>query len=157
MSDTPIITETPVIKTGVTSGIRITFSICIAIILGIFMIFWDGKYINGYNFPDWLGPFVFLPLLSITLGYAANCLIQYMSCKQVQWLVQLQRVAIIPLPQFLLWGLLYIFPSMRWPIEGLIQDIPPETKKGISSGFYIFWIGLYTQSIMNGLAQLCPL
>ena len=148
--------DDPVITSMVTSGIRISLSFLVAIILGIFILVWDGKVITGYNLPDWLGPFIFFPLLSVILGYGINCLIQYLSCKTVQWLVQLQRVAIIPLPQVSIWGLLYVFPILRWPIEGLIQDFSEDIKKGISSGFYGFWIGLYTQSIMTSFAQLCP-
>lgn len=154
MSDT---SETPVLQSGATTAIRVTLSLVIAIILGTFILLWDGKYINVYGWPEWLGPFIFLPLISVVLGYGANSLIQYLSCKKVQWILQLERVAIIPLPQFLLWALLYMIPSIRWPIEGLVQDLPAETKKGLSSGFYAFWIGLYTQSIMNGLAQICPI
>ena len=156
MSDAAVTTETPVLQSGITTSIRVTLSLLVAICLGIFILLWDCKFINGNGMPDWLGPYIFLPLLAIVLGYGTNCLIQYLSCKKVQWLVQLQRVALIPLPQFLMWGLLYMFPGMRWPIEGLIQDFTPEMKKGISSGFYTFWMGLYTQSIMNGIAQICP-
>ena len=153
MSDT---SATPVLESGVTTTIRVTLSLVIAIALGIFILLWDAKYTYVAGWPEWLGQFIFLPLLSVVLGFGTNCLIQYLSCKKIQWLAQLGRVAIIPLVQWLLWGLLYMIPSMRWPIEGLVQDLPPETKKGLSSGFYAFWMGLYTQSIMNGLAQLCP-
>jgi len=147
---------TAVLQSGVTSTIRVSLSLCIAIILGIFIFIWDGKIIDGYGLPDWLGPFIFLPLLSVFLGYGINCLIQYLSCNKVEWLVQLGRVAIIPLPQWIFWGLLHMIPSIRWPIEGLIQEVSPELQKGFSSGFYAFWIGLYIQSILIGLAQICP-
>ena len=149
-------TGTPVINSKITSGIRIIFSLFIATALAIFIFLWDSKYINGFNLPDWLGPFVFFPLLSVVLGYGINCLIQFLSCNEVQWLVQLERVAIIPLPPIAIWGLLSYFTSLRWPIEGLIQSWASQEKKAISSTFYGFWIGLYTQSIMSGLAQLCP-
>jgi len=153
MSDT---SETPELQTGVTTSIRVVSAICVAITLALFILIWDGKYINGYGWPEWLGPFVFLPVIFMTLGFFINSLIQYLSCKKVHWLSQFARVAVSPAPLFALWGLLYIIPSIRWPIEGLVQDLQPETKKGLSSGFYVFWIGLYTQSIMNGLAQICP-
>uniref|UniRef100_A0A6C0AP85 Uncharacterized protein n=1 Tax=viral metagenome TaxID=1070528 RepID=A0A6C0AP85_9ZZZZ len=146
----------PVIKSTVTGWVRFTLALFIATALAIFIFVWDGKYINGFNLPEFLGPFIFFPLLSLVLGYGINCLIQYLSCKQVEWLVQIQRAAIIPLPQIIIWGLLSYFTSMRWPIEGLVQNWNPDEKKALSSGFYGFWIGLYTQSIMNGFAQLCP-
>jgi hypothetical protein len=146
----------PVIKSGVTSGIRNSLALSVAISLAIFIFLWDSKIVNGNNWPQWLGPFVFFPLLSLVLGYGVNCLIQYLSCKQVQPLVQLQYVAMVPLPQIAIWGILTYFTSLRWPIEGLVQESNPEQRKGLSSAFYGFWIGLYTQSIMNGFAQMCP-
>jgi hypothetical protein len=85
-----------------------------------------------------------------------HCLIQYLSCNQIQWWLQLQRVAIAPVPIILLWLFLYIAPGMRWPIEGLVQSGSPALRKGLSSGFYAFWIGLYIQNMFNGVAQLCP-
>ena len=151
-----VTSATPAVKSSMTGAIRITFALIVAIALGIFILIWDGKFINGYNLPDWLGPFAIYPFIAVVLGFGTNCLIQYLSCKQVQWLVQLQRIAFVPIPSLLLWGLLYIFPSMRWPIEGLVQEHTPDYRRGLSSGFYGFWMGLYTQSILNGMAQVCP-
>jgi hypothetical protein len=139
-----------------TSAIRISFSLIVAVSLGLFILIWDGKFVNGYNLPDWLGPFVIYPFIAVILGFATNCLIQYLSCKEVQWLVQLQRIAIVPIPSTIVWGLLYMLPSLRWPIEGLVQEHTVEYRRGLSSGFYGFWLALYTQSILNGLAQVCP-
>jgi hypothetical protein len=48
-----------------------------------------------------------------------------------------------------------MLPSLRWPIEGLVQSTTPAIRSGISSAFYTFWIALYTQSIHISLAQLC--
>jgi len=139
-----------------TSGIRISLALVVATALGIFMLIWDGNFINGFDLPQWLGPYVILPFIAVFLGFICNSLIQYLSCKKVQWLVQLQRIALVPFPPILMWGLLYLFPGLRWPIEGLVQEASPEQRRGLSSGFYAFWIGLYSQSIMNGFAQLCP-
>lgn len=155
--DAPVVTSaTPAIKSSVTSGIRITLAIIVAVALGVFMLIWDGKFVSGYNLPDWLGPYIIFPLIAVVLGYVNSCLIQYLSCKKVQWLVQLQRVAIIPVAPILMWGLLSIVPALRWPIEGLAQEYTAEYRRGLSSGFYGFWMGLYSQSILNGMAQICP-
>lgn len=148
-------TSDPVIKSSLTSSTRIIFALLIAVALSIFIYLWDSKAINN-NLPEWLGTLVFFPLLSVILGYLINCLIQYLSCKEVLWLDQLKNIAIIPIPQILIWLLLNFITSLRWPIEGLVQDWPPEQRKGLSSGFYGFWIGLYSQSIMNAMAQVCP-
>ena len=146
----------PVIKSKMTSGIRISIALFVAISLGIFIYVWDSKIIHGFNLPEWLGPYILFPFLSVILGYGSNCLIQYLSCNTVQPINQLQLVSMGILPQLFVWFLLNFFTSLRWPIEGLVQEWTPEQRKGLSSGFYGFWIGLYTQSVMNGMAQMCP-
>jgi hypothetical protein len=149
-------TSAPVIKSSVTGSIRMTFALLIAVALAVFIYLWDSKIIHNDTLPHWLGTIVFFPLISVFLGYLTNCLIQYLSCKQVQWIDQLKNVAMIPIPQILIWAILNAFTNLRWPIEGLVQEWPQEQRTGLSSGFYGFWIALYTQSIMIGIAQLCP-
>lgn len=153
---TTVTSDTPKKKTGVNSGIRITVALVVALIVGLFMLTWDAKFIQHAPLPNWLGPFVFTPLIAVVLGFLSNALIQQLSCGEIQWLAQLQRVAIIPVPFILLWALLWLIPGLRWPIEGLYQSGSPELRLGLSSGFYAFFMGLYCQGIMNGIAQLCP-
>jgi hypothetical protein len=157
VSTDPVTTsDTPTPKSGVGTGIRVVISFELAIAIGIFMLLWDGGYIPHVSIPAWMGSFIFTPLIAVVLGYGGNCLIQALSCGQVQWLLQLQRILIVPVPFLIIWGLLYMFPIMRWPIEGLAQQTNEVFRKGLSSGFYAFWIALYTQSIMNGGSQACP-
>jgi hypothetical protein len=147
---------TPPKTSGVNGGIRIVLALLVGIALGIFMLAWDAKFIGHEAIPDWAGPFVSMPLIAMVLGYGSNCLIQQLSCGKIQWLVQLNRIAIAPIPIILMWLVLGIAPAMRWPIEGLIQSGSPFLRKGLSSGFYAFWMGLYFQNMMNGAAQICP-
>jgi hypothetical protein len=156
MAATPLTTDTPTAKSGISNGIRISLSFIIALTVGIFMMLWDGNFIPHSGIPDWIGAFVFIPLLATVLGLGSNCLVQQLSCGNVQWGAQFQRIIIVPLPFILTWGLLYLMPGMRWPIEGLVQGSLPEVRRGLSSGFYAFWVGLYTQSVLTGLAQICP-
>lgn len=142
-------------KSGLGFGIRISIAIFISIAMAIFMLLWDGGYITISSLPTWIGPFVFSPLLAMLLGFGGNSLIEQMSCGQIQWSNQLQRIAIVPVPFILMWVLIYFVPGMRWPIEGLIQSQPPLMRTGISSGFYTFWMTMYVQSIMTGLSQMC--
>jgi hypothetical protein len=142
-------------KSGLGYGIRISIAIFISIAMAIFMLLWDGGYMSGSGIPEWVGPFIFSPLLAVTLGFGGNSLIQQLSCGQVEWMVQLQRIAVVPVPFILMWGLINIIPGIRWPIEGLIQNQTPQMKKGVSSGFYTFWLSMYIQSIMSGLSQIC--
>ena len=158
MADTPKVTSTTPLKTsGVNSGIRIVLALLVGIALGIFILAWDAEFIGHEVIPDWVGPYIIMPLIASTLGYGSNCLIQQLSCGQVQWIVQLNRVAIAPIAIVILWFILSIAPGMRWPIEGLIQSGSPALRKGLSSGYYAFWMGLYLQNMLNGAAQLCPI
>lgn len=142
-------------SSGVNSGIRIAIALLVSIILALFILFWEMNHgIPGV--PHWIGPMVILPLLAVVLSFGSNCLIQQLSCSQIQWLVQLQRVAVVPAPFYATWLLLYLIPAMRWPIEGLAQSVSPSIRTGFSSAFYTFWIGMYSQGLLNSLAQLCP-
>lgn len=153
----PVVTsETPAVKSGVSNAIRLVIAMTVAIAIAIFMLLWDGGYMPHKNLEPWLGAYIFTPLIAVVLGYGSDCLIQALSCGKVQWLLQLQRVIYIPFPYIITWAILYMLPSLRWPIEGLLQGNGPEIQRGASSGFYAFWIALYTQSIMNGGSQACP-
>ena len=142
-------------KSGLSGGVRFCIAVLIAMALGLFALMWDGGYIPHSGVYPWVGSIVFLPLIAVGLGFGGNCLTQFLSCSQVQWLLQLQRVAIIPVPFLLLWVILYFFPTIRWPIEGLAQSTSPAIRRGLSSGFYTFWIALYSSGFLNGLAQVC--
>jgi hypothetical protein len=153
MADT---SNTPPKKSGVSGGIRVVLALLVGIALGIFMLAWDAKFIGHEAIPDWTGPFIAMPLIAMILGYGSICLIQQLSCGKIQWLVQLNRIAIGPIPIILMWFILSIAPGLRWPIEGLVQSGSPALRRGLSSGFYAFWMGLYLQNMLNGAAQLCP-
>jgi len=156
MSDNTSKKVDPVIKSKVTTGMRMALSFFVAISLAVFIFVWDGNYITGFNLPNWLGYFVFFPLISVVLGIGVNSLIQQLSCNRIDWSMQYKIIGIVPVGQIFSWGVISILSSLRWPIEGLVQDFSPDDKKALSSGFFGFWIALYTQSIMNGLSQVCP-
>ena len=141
--------------TGVSSGIRISLSIVIAIALAIFIMLWDSGTIYNYGIPLWFGSMIFLPFLATVLVFGSGCLVQQLSCGEITWISQLQRAAITPIPFLLTNGLLYVIPGLRWPVEGLAQSATPLTRKGLSSGFYTFWVALYVQSIFISLSQFC--
>jgi len=147
---TPAATE----KTGVSNGVRVSVAIVVAIILGIFTLLWDGNFIK-VGIPHFIGPYVILPLMAVVLIFGGDCLIQYLSCGKIQWYIQAQRAAIVPIPFWVMSIALYFLPILRWPIEGLAQRSTPSTRNGLSSGFYYFWTGLYTQSLLISLSQFC--
>jgi len=143
---------------GVSSGIRVTVAILVSIILGLFIFLWDSKVIHyaSIGLPQWSGTMVILPLLAVALSFGSNCLMQQLSCSQVQWLVQLKRSAYTPIAFYAMWLILYLFPIIRWPVEGLAQTIDPTLRGGLSSGFYTFWVSMYSQGLLNSMAQICP-
>lgn len=141
---------------GVSNGTRIAFALFVAVALAIFMLLWDAQIIGiATGASSLLGPLVFLPLLAIGLGYIVDCMIQNFSCNKIEWYTQWKRALTFPISFWSLFLVLYIFPLMRWPVEGLVQSTTPAIRRGISSAFYTFWIALYTQSIHISLAQLC--
>ena len=151
MSSTPVAE-----KTGVGSGIRISIAIAVALATGCFMLLWDGGYIPHGVVASWVGPFVFTPLIAVVLGFGGSCGIQQLSCGTIQWFNNFIRVLFVPIAFITWWTILHFITSLRWPIEGLFQNSTPEIQRGLSSGFYAFWLGLYSQSILNGVSQLCP-
>ena len=153
---TTVTTDTPKPKSNLSNGIRSSLGFFIALALGLFILLWDGQYISHGSLPGWLGPFIFVPLLAMVFGFGMNSLVQQLSCGFVQWGSQAIRIISIPIPFILMRGLLNFIPGMRWPIEGLVQDLSDPLKMGLSSGFYTFWIALYTQSLMSGVSQICP-
>ena len=147
-------TNAPVIK-GVSNIIRILLGLAVAIVLAVFILLWDGEFIPKSGIPEFVGSLVFVPLMAVALMFGGECLIQYLSCGNVKWGVQGIRAAFAPIPFWIMYILLRFVPILRWPIEGLVQRSTPSTRKGLSSAFYMFWIGLYTQSILISLAQFC--
>jgi len=142
-------------KSGVSTGIRVAIAVGIALILALFIGFFviykssisPNIYLLGFRF--------YLPLLAVLLSFGGSCLIQYMSCKEVEILLQFQRSFIILAPIILAHLILY-FDKMRWPIEGMMQLQPLEFQRAMSTSFYIFWAALYGQASINSLAQMCP-
>lgn len=154
MADTK---ESDKATSGVSTGIRVAIASGSALILGIFILFWDGGFIpySNVGLSNWVGHLIIVPLLAVVLSFGANSLIQSLSCSEVQALDQLQRAAFSPIPFVAIWILLYFVPSLRWPVEGLLQKFDPKIRRGFSSAFYTFWAGLYTQAALNSLAQMC--
>jgi len=134
-----------------------TISILVALLIGILALLWNGSLIgNPLQLPLWVGNLIIIPLIATGLSYGACCGIQQLSCGQIQLITQAQRVAFVPLGFLITGAILYFFPSLRWPIEGLFQGSSYEIRHGLSSAFYMFWTALYTQAFLNGMAQICP-
>jgi hypothetical protein len=137
------------------NNIRIVIAVVYALTLALFILLWDSRLMPiPLGFPVWLGFIAFLPWISFVESVGANSLIQFLGCQKVNFMPQLLNSLIAPASIAGLWILLYFLPGLRYPVEGLFT-VSPELKKGLSSGFYVFWIALYAQTFSNGLAQMC--
>lgn len=144
------------VKSGVSTGIRVGIAAGVALILALFIGFFELQYSGVATRSFYLiGYRVLLPFLSVLLSFGGNCLIQYLSCNQIEWLLQFGRSFIILIPLLVAQFILY-FNKMRWPIEGMMQLQPPQFQKAMSTSFYIFWAALYGQASVNSLSQMCP-
>jgi hypothetical protein len=138
------------------NSIRIVIAVVYALTLALFILLWEARLIPiPLMIPIWLGFIAFLPLLAYIESLAANSLIQYLGCQKVNFMSQLMNSLAAPTLIAALWTLLYFLPGLRYPVEGLFLNQSAELKKGLSSGFYVFWIALYAQTYSNGLAQTC--
>ena len=143
-------------KSSMSPGIRITISIIFALIIGLFSVFWNAGFFPNTQNIVWVGNLVIVPLIAVVISFGSNCLIQQLSCGQVQLATQASRLWMAPVLFYIMELLLFFFPGLLWPIEGIFQNITPNLQRGFSKGFYTFWMALYTQAFMNGLAQICP-
>jgi hypothetical protein len=143
--------------TGLKPEIRIVISVCFAVVIGVIALCWNGGIIpRPYNMSLWIGNLVFIPGIAVVFSLILNCIIQYLSCNQVTIESQISSLYMVPILFYLMAILLYVFPSLKWPIEGLAQSASPETRNGLSAGFYAMFMALYTQAYMNGISQKCP-
>lgn len=149
-------TATPKPISNINSSIRIILCIAVAIPIAIFILLWEGSYIPKYGIPPIIGSLVFVPLMAVGLIFGSNSLIQQLSCSQIQWLDQLKYISFVPIPYFIQWVLLRYLPILRWPIEGLVQQLPTDKQKSISSAFYTFFTTIYIQAFLGGISQMCP-
>ena len=73
--------------------------------------------------------------------------------------------SISPLSTVVLGGLSYFLPFLRLPISQLFPELPqthesPEDAKFARDiwgySFYLFWAGVYGQTIGSGMIAACP-
>ena len=145
-------------KSGLSTGIRIAIAFGLAVVLTLFIGFFELYYsVSKVPSLTYLLAFrLYLPLLAVLLSFGGNCLIQYLSCNKVETLLQFGRSFIILVPLVLTQLILYFIPIMRWPIEGMFQLQGQPFQRTMSTAFYVFWAALYGQASLNSLAQICP-
>ena len=104
------------------------------------------------DFLKWL----VLPTLGYCIAVGLNSFIQSVSCG----FVKIQQIAMgsISIPIAILFFLVISLSSfIRSPIESAVSPSLRAKYGGIFAlGFYMFWAGMFGESIASGFSQSCP-
>jgi hypothetical protein len=107
--------------------------------------------------------FVVLPFLSFGISLIMNWFLQYMYCGSVSVSGITTASAVSPVTTLILNGLSYLMPFLRGPIKQLLPELPQENPEEAvfvqdiwGYAFYLFWAGVYGQTIGSGMIAACP-
>lgn len=111
----------------------------------------------------WLFLFGIIPVLSFLTSMFLNWFLQYMYCGAVSISAISLAASISPMFVAGLSLFSYFISFLRTPVTQLIPELPqdsPEEAKFARElwgySFYIFWAGLYGQTIASGMISACP-
>jgi hypothetical protein len=107
--------------------------------------------------------FVVFPLLSFFTSLFMNWFLQYMYCGTVSVNGITMAAAVSPVTTLVLTGLSYWMPFLRNPITQLLPELPQENPEEAlfvqdiwGYAFYLFWAGVYGQTVGSGMIAACP-
>jgi hypothetical protein len=107
--------------------------------------------------------FVVIPIFSFLTSMFMNWFLQYMYCGAVSIGTISLAAAMSPLLLVILSCLAYFLPFLRSPVTQLFSELPQEspaeakfTRDIWGYCFYLFWGGLYGQTIASGMTAACP-
>lgn len=111
----------------------------------------------------WLFLFIIIPIVSFLTSMFLNWFLQYMYCGAVNINTISLGASISPMLVFVLSVFSYFLSFLRTPVTQLISELPqdsPEEAKFARElwgySFYIFWAGLYGQTLASGMIAACP-
>ena len=111
----------------------------------------------------WLFLFLIIPLLSFLTSLFLNWFLQYMYCGAVSLSSISLAASISPLLVTILSLLSYFISFLRTPVTQLMAELPLESPEEAKFArelwgyvFYIFWGGLYGQTVASGMISACP-
>jgi hypothetical protein len=142
---------------GVNTTLRAIFSLVSGIILAFFVL---GFFIidptaveNTFR----IVIFLILPLFSYLLSLGINTLHQYISCGTISFPSLALASSLTPVFILIVSLLSYFVPFIRSLVEtALPATADSNMKRAFGFAFYIFWAGIYSQTISSGLIQSCP-
>lgn len=100
--------------------------------------------------------FVFLPVLAFASSLGLSVLTQYLSCGKINFPQVSLASSLSPAITFGISLLTYFISPLRWPIEAILPALTEtDMKNALSYAFFLFWAGIYSQTIAGGLVQGC--
>lgn len=106
---------------------------------------------------------VVIPILSFLSSLLINWFLQYMYCGSVDFGAISMASALSPLFVYILGGLAYFFSFLRTPITQLLTELPQDAPQDAvfarelwGYSFYLFWAGVYAQTLGSGMIAVCP-
>lgn len=106
---------------------------------------------------------VVLPFFSFVTSSFINWFLQYLYCGAADVNKIFMAGAVSPLTTLVIVGLSYILPFLRKPVTDLIPELPQgSTEDAVFArniwgySFYLFWGGVYGQTIGSGMIAVCP-
>ena len=111
----------------------------------------------------WLFLFFIIPALSFLTSMFINWFIQYIYCGSVSVSAISLAASMSPSLVVILSLVSYFLSFLRTPITQLIPELPegsPEDARFARElwgySFYIFWAGVYGQTVAAGMISACP-
>jgi hypothetical protein len=129
-------------------------SVCIGISLFTLTFLLAYLHLN-YNFSLGLLKWILLPTLGYCITFGFNSFIQSVSCGSIN----ITQIALgsLPVPGFItIFLLLSLMSFVKSPV---ISAVPPNLRFNYGEifaiAFYMFWAGMFGESISSGFAQSC--
>ncbi len=143
--------------------VRVIFSIVQGALIGMSLPMLYALFPNYVQSMLWAFLFVVIPVLSFLSSIFLNAFLQYIYCGAVS--VSAISLAASMSPMFIaIFSLLSYFVSfLRTPVTQLFAELPQESPEDAKFArelwgyvFYIFWAGLYGQTVASGMISACP-
>ena len=107
--------------------------------------------------------FLVFPAVSFFISMLMNVFLQYLYCGSVSIGKTATASAITPLSTGIAALLAYFLPFLRGPIGQLFSESPQDNLEEATFikdiwgyAFYLFWGGVYGQTIGSGMISSCP-